>query len=1094
MILPTSTLWNIQLFGGLKVSASNGSITITRFRSQRYAALLSYLLLYPNRQHAREELADMLWPEAEAESARTNLRTALASLRRQLEGQTVSGSGDVIRAVGRTHLQIISEAVITDVGEFEKAINRTKQPGIHADDLEASLRQAIQLYQGPLLPGSYEPWALSERDRLGEAYQNTLLQLCDLRERAGDIRGACETAQQAVAADPLREEARALLIRQYRRLGDETAARRQFREIERLLDEHFGAEPSPLLKAALHAPLPVLPISTDTTSDKGVVRLNQQRNKSEKVNNGTTLVARSLVPNKLSTEIKPTQRVVQIPLLLSRFFGRETEIALLVKLLTADTTRLVTLTGTGGSGKTRLSIESVKQLPDDAFPGGIWFVSLAELRGVERIPEAIAQKIGVPIGSPQSSLEEQVVSALRGRSSRILLVLDNLEQLVEVGAALSLRTLLERVPTLTILATSRQSIGVEGEQEIAVDPLPVPIFAGSPDRLMEFPSIQLFVSRAQAARPDFPFNARNSDAIAALCTRLEGIPLAIELAAAWSQTLTPAQMLQRMGGDGQDFSFDLLASRRRDIAPRHATLYNAITWSHDLLSPEIQHFFATLSVFRGGWTLEAAEAVAQDQDAALRLAELQERSLLVSQEQEDGTMRYRLLEPLREFADDQLTEDARKIALQRHADYFLKLGQESEAALSTHEQTATVRRLSPETENFRAILSRSTDATEPVVDPITGLSLAAVIARFWEARGGVREGADYFLCLLALTENRQVEPAVEYQTVRAKVLRCTGGLLCALGEYEKAHLYQNQALELYQNLGDETEAARTYMNLGNTGYYRGDLQYARDSYERGLVTARQQKDESLTARILSNMAMIVHNQGDLEAALPLYQEGLATCRRIQDEPGIANALLNLGTLHVYREEFVQAQELFEECRSLSQTIGHRPLYVRSIHNLGVLARDQGNLDVGQSLLEESLRLCQEAEDKYGIGAVWEDLGLLSVEQGNLLEAASRYAQSLKMRQENGERISVAFTLQNIGLLAARQKKIETALYLLGAAEALCESLGSPLPPRQQTRQSVLIKELSKVLNEDEITKHWSTGRSLTMAEAVKLALDTSERN
>jgi tetratricopeptide (TPR) repeat protein len=237
------------------------------------------------------------------------------------------------------------------------------------------------------------------------------------------------------------------------------------------------------------------------------------------------------------------------------------------------------------------------------------------------------------------------------------------------------------------------------------------------------------------------------------------------------------------------------------------------------------------------------------------------------------------------------------------------------------------------------------------------------------------------------------------------------------------------------------------------------------------------------------MAMVVQNQGDLDEAFLLYQEGLDTCRRIKDEPGTANALLNLGALYYYKEDFPRAKDLFEECRLLSQAIGHRPLYVRSIHNLGVAARDQGNLETAQSLLEESLRLLREAEDKYGLGAVWEDLGLLAVEKGDFAEASDFYSRSLNTRQETGERIGVAFTLQNMGLLAAVQKEAKRAVLLLGVANALCDALGSPLPPQQQRRQENVLPGLVEAVGDAAFTRLWDAGQALTLEEGVALALN-----
>ncbi|MES2463511.1 MAG: tetratricopeptide repeat protein, partial [Armatimonadota bacterium] len=453
---------------------------------------------------------------------------------------------------------------------------------------------------------------------------------------------------------------------------------------------------------------------------------------------------------------------------------------------------------------------------------------------------------------------------------------------------------------------------------------------------------------------------------------------------------------------------------------------------------------------------------------------------------------FRLLEPLREYADEQLAGIERETAVRCHAEYYLRLGEEAEPSLSSSEQTATVRRLTPEMENFRVILLAGRYA-EASVDPSTALRLAGAISRFWEARGSIREGTEFFIKLLALTEQSDSDPFPLFHLTRAKVLRSTGGLLCALGGYEKAHDYLTDALQSYQSLGDEIEAARTSMNLGNAGFYRGDLPFARACYERGLITARQQKDESLTARILSNLAMVVHNQGDLETALTLFEEALETSRKIKDDPGTANALLNLGALRFYREENSQAVQLFEECRALSQAIGHRSLYVRSIHNLGVASREQGDLKTAQSLLEESEQILQEAEDKYGLAAVWEDLGLLAAEQGNLTQALGLYTKSLKMRQENGERIGIASSLQNIALLAARQKKAKRAVPLLGAASALYETLGSPPSPQQKRLLTTTLPKLMSMLGDAVFTKLWEHGRSLTIDEAAAAALEQDER-
>lgn len=459
-----------------------------------------------------------------------------------------------------------------------------------------------------------------------------------------------------------------------------------------------------------------------------------------------------------------------LPPSFTRFFGRDAELAALAGLLApvgdadpqsgrgarADgpagpelstpnrqpSTRLVTLTGPGGTGKTRLALETARRLAEH-YSGAVWFVPLGDTEGTERLLDAALAALRLPRAAQLEPLD-QLVEALGQQPS--LLVLDNFEQLV-AGGAILVHELLVRMPSLQCLVTSRQRLDLAGEREFPVQPLPRPGGAGgwAPEQLLAFESVQLFVDRAQAVKPDFQVTAANAAALAELCDRLEGIPLAVELAAARAQLLTPAQMRAQLSR-----RFDFLVSRRRDVPERHRTLRGALDWSYQLLSPELQRIFAHLSVFRGGWSLEAAEAVclSDDPDRASSsaidpldlLAELRDGSLVLVDEAQEG-FRFRMLETLREYAAEKMAPEESQAVRRRHVAYYMTLAEAGNEALRGPQQAAWLERLDLELPNLRAAL---TATVEPGAgpDPESALRLAGALWRFWSTRGYSREGLE----------------------------------------------------------------------------------------------------------------------------------------------------------------------------------------------------------------------------------------------------------------------------------------------------------------------------------------------------------------
>src|SRR5579884_1536244 len=642
--------WTITLFGGL--SAQQEERGITRFQTQKTAALLAYLAYYAHQDHPREELIALLWPDAEPEAGRMSLRTALSSLRRQLEPPGVP-VGSVLIA-DRVNVRLNSASIRVDATQFEQALRAASR--LAPEEQAEPLFQAIELYRGELLPGFYEEWVLSERGRQADIYLGALRQLTKLLAQAREYQRALEVARRAVSADPLREKSHRNLIRLYVAVGRPAAALQQYEEMERILRESMGMAPSQAARSLLQELQTHIPGGLREREAASAPQPEWNRH------TGAAVIAPPATPF-------PTPRTTPIamprlPLQFNRFFGREAEMERLTGLLRpgASACRLVTLTGPGGTGKTRLSIEVTGRL-QEAYNGAVWFVPLADLTEGRLVAPAIAEALRLETGSADP-LEPSIVF-LSAQPS--LLILDNFEQIAETGAA-TVREMLARVSSLTCLVTSRLPLGLSGEQEMALAPLPSPDDRETPDRLISWASVALFVDRAQAYRPDFQVTRGNASAVAALCSRLEGIPLAIELAAAWIQILTPAQMLERLSR-----RFEILVSRRKDMEDRHRTLRAAIEWSYQMLSPPLQTLFARLSLFRGGWTAEAADAIfdlplsIDDWKSGAGLIEnhpstiendmlqLRERSLIVA-EDTDGVMRFRMLESLRQFADEMLTE------------------------------------------------------------------------------------------------------------------------------------------------------------------------------------------------------------------------------------------------------------------------------------------------------------------------------------------------------------------------------------------------------------------------------------------------------
>jgi len=916
------------MFGGIQVRFQGRSLT--HFEMRRSGALLARLSYWPKRTHSREELTEMLWPEEDPEITRQRFRQVLSTLRRAL--QSLDESCDAFLLADRMSLRLDAGLVETDVAEFEQAV-RTGTQAADPQERVAHLLEAVRLYRGELLPGYYDDWIPAERGRLAETYIEVLCRLATTQAELGDLDGALAHARRAVAADPLREESHCDLMRVYAAAGRPSEAMRQYRELERLLWKEMRSLPSSEVQALDQALRSAAP--ADASSSLLSVR-----------------PMNASAPDPAPAA--PTSLPTTLPRPLTRFFGREDEITTLLALLqpTADAavashaSRLVTLIGPGGSGKTRLALEVARRLETDFDT--VQFVAF------DAIQEAglVARTIAATLSGERSAIEqplEQIAGALQDRSC--LLVLDNLEHLVTEGGIV-IRTLLERVPGLSCLVTSRQCLHIEGEQEQNVLPLPVPAKEAGVEEGESVPSLQLFLDRIRQVRPAFVLSADNIVTVAAVCRKLEGLPLAIELTAAWASILSPDQMLQRL-----ERRFDLLVSRRQDQAERHQSLHETISWSYRQLTPSLQAFFRKLSVFRGGWTLEAAEALASHKSKLLAdLDALRERSLI--QAYDTGTeMRFTMLETLREFAEEQLTEDERVIAQRAHTGIYLDLAERAEEHLDRADHLLWLTRLRLEQDNLRAVLRNGLE-----VDADRSVRLACALFRYWELSAHYSEAETWLDTML--NSGAELAPAV-----RAKALEVAGNLALGRQQPTLAVARLEESLALYQSLNDVKSEARATCVLGIAMRDCGDLARASALLGACQPSLRATRDVFYLARALGGLAITVKLEGDATGALSLLDNAAAMYRLVGSRRGLAWCY----------------------------------------HEQARLARERGQLDEAISLFEQSGVLFRLLEDARWLAWVHGNLGAVYTQLGDLEKAATHWAECRRLAK------SVFLPLRQLGL-------------------------------------------------------------------------------
>jgi predicted ATPase/DNA-binding SARP family transcriptional activator/tetratricopeptide (TPR) repeat protein len=900
---------------------------IVHLPTRKTESLLAYLVLHPS-FHSREKLATLFWADSSDASARGSLRKALNFIRKHL------GHGIIV--ADREQVQLNPNYdLYCDATEFERQASwflATQDQDIHEMDFE--------FYQNELITDFYDDWILDEREHYHQLYIKVLLRAIEVLRVQSEYNTAIQYANKLLIHDSTNEQAYQHLIFCHIALGDRHGALQQYETCRKVLETGLGVKPARETRALY-----------DWITQSSDIR---------------SLAA----------------RVTNLPIPISSFVGRGRELAEIKQLLAHA--KLVTLTGVGGSGKTRLAIRVATALID-AFHDGVWWVDLSSLVDENLVSQSVAKSLGVR-ESRQQALSESIVGFLHKKE--LLLVLDNCEHLVEACAQLVQR-LLTQCPLLKVLTTSREALRVDGEMVYNVPTLPIPQIdkLSIADLLLEYESVKLFVARARAIQDNFILDDRTALLVAQICSRLDGIPLAIELAAARVRTMSLEQITANL-----DHAFRLLIGGSRTALPRQRTLRAMIDWSYGMLSEQEKILFRRLAIFIGGWSLEAAEEVCSGDGIETKqvfdcLSQLAHKSMLLT-EHKYGGVRFYMLETIRQYAQEKLAECAEKETLcNRHLDFFAILAEHIRQKLKSTERVKRKKQFEMEHDNLRAGLQWSLDG--PNRDRVEmGARIACALEPFWKYQGYYREGRAWLEKSLHLLDASKFSSSLLY----AKTLYSAGHLATFQEDFASARPFLKTSVAVYESI--------------------------------------EPPDIPGLSAALTMLAMATPENVDVACELSVEAVRLCSTLGSEGTPDLARSLFWAGNFAYQKGDYNTAQSYAEESRALWQQADYVLESAAPISTLGHIALRRKDYVSARTHYEESLRLWQEAEDGWAIATLISWLGDLERVIGNYEEAGRRYKESLKMWQDRGLEQQVGLDLRDLGLVEMHQGHYDDALKLL----------------------------------------------------------------
>jgi predicted ATPase/DNA-binding SARP family transcriptional activator/Tfp pilus assembly protein PilF len=1097
----------------------------------RERTLLARLLLSANRVVSADRIAEDLWSGDPPPHSMATLRVYISRLRRVLGPH----AGALLTQAPGYRLNLDDDQL--DAARFERlvlAADADMAAG-RAEAAAVTLREALDLWRGPALSDVAEfAFAQADAGRLEEARLTALESRVEADLACGRHASLIAELDGLAASHPLRERLTGQWILALYRCGRQAEALRAYAELRARLAEELGIDPSPDLRrmqerilrqdpgldwhparakdgadgtaGAARATAPAGNVDRGSaaggnaaggsadgggaaggsaaggSADGGGAAGgsadggnadggNADRDSTDRDDAGSEQASRR-------PDAAPAH-VPGLPTETTSFVGREAELDTIDELLRLA--RLLTLTGPGGSGKSRLALRSGTQAAGQ-YADGVWLVELAPVSRPGLVVPAVALALSAK-EEPGRTLLDSIIARLR--DSQALLIVDNCEHVIDAAADMTAK-LLRSCSRLRILATSQTRLGVSGEASWPVPPLTVPgPDVRDPQAAAEAESVRLFCDRAALARPGFALTEQNTLAVSDICRQLDGIPLAIELAAARVSALTPAQLSARL-----DNRFRLLTGGNRAGLSRHRTLEAAIEWSHDLLSETEQVCFRRMAVFAGGCTIDAVEAVCPDDalplDAVFEtVTALVDRSLLTTEER-FGSMRYGMLESIHQYALRRLASAGEDAALrQRHLGWLLDFA--GKADLAGPDQAAWLDLLEAELDNFRAGLEWSLAPPDrnPDRDPALALTMAGALSPFWVVRGPVAVGRS--VLETALTS---AGPGAD-RRLRAIALDGAGQLASVQADQDAQRAYQQVSLAIWRELGDDARVASCLGDLGAVAHIRGEYTAARSMYAEALELAERAGDAQLMGRALSGLGRLALHQDDLDKATEYYTKSMACFRDIGDLRRATLILGNLGVVATNLGDLDLAEQRLAEHLDNARRLGDRKLTGGALTNLGQIAYQAGDPDRAAQLHQEALELGEQIGDRRLEAVALTNLGLVAALRRDYPAAVQFHLRSLDLAGTVGERRSVAESLEELAGVEVAAGNAARAATLFGASQALREDIGAPIPAPDLGRYNDAVAATALALGDEAFAAAQQAGRQMSVEQAAAFAKDGS---
>jgi predicted ATPase/DNA-binding SARP family transcriptional activator len=1049
------------LFGAPRIERDGQAVPLRRTKA---LALLAYLAATRQPQD-RDALIALLWPEFDDASARNNLRRELSLLKAALGDEPLLTDRLQVAWNGHADVWLDVDTFLVQIGTWKQ---HRHAPDELCDACAAALTAAAQLHTDDFMAGfslpdssAFDEWQFFQREGLRHQLAEVLLSLACWHRRHGEYGAAIEAARRWLALDPLHEPAQRELMRLYAWSGQQAAALRQYAESVRLLDRELGVEPDAEtieLYEDIKARRLALPTAAAPSAVAGVLRSAP----SEPELPTHTL---KLIPQNFG--LPPN----------AGFVGRQRELTDIIRRLTDPTCRLLTLTGPGGIGKTRLALQVAQTLAagwsgEAAIADGVLFVPLATVHGTAALIATLAAAARFDC-SANLSPRQQLIDHFRDK--HMLLVLDNFEQLLDQAEFVG--DLIAAAPGLRLLVTSRVALNLHEEWFHPIDGLSFPSEgddATGVAQLARFDAIRLFEQRARRVRSDFSLGREREQAVR-LCRLVAGMPLAIELAASWLKALSVDQVVAALERD-----LDILTTRDRNTPERHRSMRAVLDESWRLLSAEERLTLARLTVFRGAFDLEGAKAVAGTSLAAL--AALVDQALLRTV----AEGRLELQELLRQYAEERLRELGGEVALAeaRHSQFFVELAARAHRELHGPRQQAWVARLTADHDNLRAVLSRAQAAG----DIMTLLRLLASIWQFWNFRGYRSEGRVWLKAAIEQSSAGHDDPAIA--CLRAQARRGAGTLALNQDHYDEARINFAASLDEYERLGDMQGVQMALNNLGLVASYMGRLREARTYFERSLTLSSPSNSDWNLDAVTHNLALVLAQQGDMAGARPLFEKSLALSRARDDTFGVLISLVDYASALANHGDYAAAAVLATESLALSREAAITQLISDALGVLGQIAVLQGDSVGARPLLEQGLALSREVDDGKNIPVkILIYLGMASLLESDLPAALGRLHEALSIARTISDGPQMVLALQGLARAAAASGDGRRAARLFGASETLARAQGHLLPPAECALTLPYVRAARNAIGARSFAVAWAEGMRLTDEAACALALE-----